>query len=221
MRYRVEFHCHTIYSKDSLVEPRDLVKTARARGLDRLVITDHNTIRGALAAEKLDPELVIVGEEIMTTQGELLAAFVKEEIPSGLPPLEVIHRLREQQAFISVSHPFDKNRNGAWKEDDLLMIVPLVDAIETFNARCALNAYNEQAKNFARKYQLAGTVGSDAHTLPEIGRATQIIEEFTNADELASNLRQAENVEKLSSYFVHFESRWAVLLKKLKLVIIP
>jgi len=221
MRYRVEFHCHTIYSKDSLVEPADLVKTARARGLDRLVITDHNTIRGALVAKKLDPELVIVGEEIMTTQGELLAAFVKEEIPKGLTPLEVIHRLREQQAFISVSHPFDKNRNGAWKEENLLTIALLVDAIETFNARCGLNAYNEQAKRFARKYQLAETVGSDAHTLPEIGRAIQIVEAFSDASELSSNLRQAERVEKLSSYFVHLGSRWAVLVKKLGLIRTP
>ena len=85
---RVEFHCHTIASKDSLTYPRDLVTTCRRRGIDRVVITDHNTIAGARAAQALDPELVIVGEEILTTRGEILAVYVREEIPAGLTPQE-------------------------------------------------------------------------------------------------------------------------------------
>lgn len=221
MRSRVEFHCHTIYSKDSLVKPRDLVKVARACGLDRLVITDHNTIRGALAAKELDPELVIVGEEIMTTEGELLAAFVINEIPKGLVPMEAIRRLREQGAFISVSHPFDKQRSGAWNESDLLRIIPFVDAIETFNARCAFNGYNKAAKVFAQKHELLGTVGSDAHTLSEVGRAVLIMEPFSNSQELIANLGQSDRVEKISPYTVHLGSRWAVLMKKLGIVKTP
>ncbi len=43
----------------------------------------------------------------MTTKGEILAAFVTEEIPRGLSPQETIQRLRDQGAFISVSHPFE------------------------------------------------------------------------------------------------------------------
>jgi predicted metal-dependent phosphoesterase TrpH len=86
---------------------------------------------------------VIVGEEILTTQGELLAAFVTEEIPARLSPLETIHRLRAQGAFISVSHPFDGHRG--WQLEALLEIAPLVDAVEVFNARCI----------FARDNQLA------------------------------------------------------------------
>ena len=114
MTFSVEFHCHTIFSKDSLTSPRKLVETSRRRGIDRVVVTDHNTTAGALAAQALDPELVIVGEEIMTTRGEILAAFVTEEILPFLSPQETIRRLREQGAFISVSHPFDRLRNGAW-----------------------------------------------------------------------------------------------------------
>ena len=44
---RVEFHCHTIYSKDSLTRPMDLVKTCQRKGIDRVIVTDHNTIAGA------------------------------------------------------------------------------------------------------------------------------------------------------------------------------
>ena len=142
---RVEFHCHTIYSKDSLTTPERLVKTCRRKAIDRVVITDHNTIAGACAAQVLDPELVIVGEEVLTTQGELLAAFVLEEIPARLSPQEAIRRLKDQGAFISVSHPFDVYRGGHWEEADLLEILPDVDAIEVFNSRCWSPEFNHRA----------------------------------------------------------------------------
>ena len=121
---RTEFHCHTIFSKDSLTRPRSLVDTCRRKRIDRVVVTDHNTIAGARVAYALDPELVIVGEEIMTTRGEILAAFVSEEVPKGLSPQETIRRLKDQGAFISVSHPFDRWRGGGWEEDDLLEVLP-------------------------------------------------------------------------------------------------
>ena len=76
---RVEFHCHTRFSKDSLAKPEALLVTCRKKGIDRLVISDHNTTAGARYAQRLDPERVIVGEEIMTQAGELLAFFVEEE----------------------------------------------------------------------------------------------------------------------------------------------
>jgi len=210
----LEFHCHTIYSKDSLTRPADLVRVAREKGIDRLVVTDHNRIGGALEAQRLDPELVIVGEEILTTQGELLAAFVKEEIPARLTPLETIRRLRAQGAFISVSHPFDGHRG--WELDDLLEIVPLIDAVEVFNARCFSESYNQRAAEFSGQHNLIGTVGSDAHTARELGRAVSVLEgDFHNAETLKSMLRTAGARTKLSSPLVHFSSRWAVTVKKL------
>ena len=130
---RVDFHCHTRYSKDSLNNIPYLLNMCRRRGVDRVVITDHNTIQGALIAQQLDPDRVIVGEEIKTTKGELLAVYVTEEVPAGLSPVETISLLRSQGAFISVSHPFDLGRSGHWDVDDLLEITPLIDAIEIFN----------------------------------------------------------------------------------------
>ncbi|MEK6222157.1 MAG: PHP domain-containing protein, partial [Chloroflexota bacterium] len=95
---RLEFHCHTIYSKDSLTKIPELLRVAEVNGIDKLVITDHNTIAGAQAAHDIDPQRVIIGEEIYTQQGELLAAFVKEEIPKGLSAKETIARLKDQDA---------------------------------------------------------------------------------------------------------------------------
>lgn len=210
----IEFHSHTLASKDSLIRPEDLIRAARRRGLDRVVITDHNSIAGARAAQALDPELVIVGEEIMTTRGEILAAFVTEEIPAGLTPLETIRRLRKQGAFISVSHPFDAWRKGGWQEADLLEIIPLVDTIEVFNSRCMDPRFNQRAKAFAEKHNLAGTVGSDAHASFELGRAVMALDPFTGPDGMRRVIRGAKFKTKLSPWWVHFVSRYASMRKR-------
>jgi predicted metal-dependent phosphoesterase TrpH len=213
---KVEFHSHTAASKDSLTRPAHLIAAARRKGLDRVIITDHNTIAGARAAQVLDPELVIVGEEIMTTRGEILAAFVTEEIPQGLTPMETIRRLREQGAFISVSHPFDRLRSGGWREADLLEIITLVDAIEVYNSRCMNPAYNRAARRFAEKHNLAGTVGSDAHAAFEVGRSFMRLEPFEGPDELRNVIRQGVPQVKWSPPWIHFTSRYASIRKKLK-----
>lgn len=212
---KVEFHCHTLFSRDCLTPVERLVATARQRGIDRLVVTDHNGTAGALLAKKLDPELVIVGEELLTTRGELLVAFVKEALPRGIDPFEAIRRLREQGAFISVSHPFDLERHG-WQLSDLLAIAPLVDAIEVFNARCLREELNIKAADFAREHQLAGTAGSDAHTLCEVGRATFRVPYFESADDLRKVSQLARIEGRLSSPFIHLASSYARFYKKLR-----
>jgi predicted metal-dependent phosphoesterase TrpH len=213
-KLRVEFHCHTIYSKDSLTPIRDLIAAAKERRIDRLVITDHNTIAGALEAKKLSPDLIVVGEEIMTEEGELLAAFVKEEIPSGLSAIEAIKRLKDQEAFISVSHPFDRLRGGGWSLSDLEKILGQVDAIEVFNARCFPPYFNSRAKTFANQHNMLGTVGSDAHSIYELGRATMLISEYEDTGEFRESLSQAGFEIRRSSLFVRLMSRYAVLHKK-------
>ena len=215
MPLSTEFHCHTIYSKDSLVQPKALVETCRRKGVDRVIISDHNAIQGALEAQMIAPELVIVGEEIMTTRGEILAAFVKEEIPAGLTPQETIKRLKEQDAFISISHPFDHTRSGHWQEADLLEILPDIDAIETFNARCLLPSMNRNAAEFAARHGIPSTVGSDAHTLWELGRATLTLPNFNSASELRAVIRRG--IPNVHSTGIHarLASRYAVLSKKL------
>ena len=212
---RVEFHCHTHYSKDSLLHPQRLLETCRAKGVDRVVITDHNNNLGGLHAQRLDAQLAIPGEEVQTTAGELLAFFVTQEVPRDLSPKETIARLRDQGAFISVSHPYDVLRSGSWAEKDLLEILPLVDAIETFNARCMKASYNRQAQALAQQHGVLGTAGSDAHTAFELGQAAMLLPEFNDAESLRQALRQAQPQMRLSSPFVHFSSRYAVWRKKM------
>jgi predicted metal-dependent phosphoesterase TrpH len=196
------------------VKVKDLIKVAKLRGLQRLAITDHNTIRGALYAQSLDPELIIVGEEILTTKGELLAFFVTKEIPRGLTPLEAIKRLRDQNAFISVSHPYDRLRHG-WELEDLLEITPLVDAIEIFNARSFTAAINDQAKEYACVNNLGGTVGSDAHSLVEVGRSYQLLSPFTDAETMRQSFLDPEYVKNYSSPIIRITSTYAKIIKRI------
>jgi predicted metal-dependent phosphoesterase TrpH len=215
--WTVDLHNHTVWSKDCIMEFKSVIRLCEKRGIDRIAITDHNTAEGALAMQKLAPELVIVGEEIMTTQGELLAYFVRESVPAGLTPEETIRRLRDQGAAISVSHPFDRLRKGAWDETDLLAILDKVDAIEIFNARCVYPEDNVKAKAFAKKHGIPGTVGSDAHVTPEYGMSAARMRPFYNATEFVESLRQAEYIERLSPAYVHMGSRFAKWSKKIGL----
>ncbi len=213
---RVEFHCHTYISKDCVTPPQKLIAACYRRGIDRLVITDHNSIAGAVEAREHAPELVIVGEEIMTTDGELLAAYVKEVVPRGLPPLEAIQRLRDQGAFISVSHPFDEVRNGHWRIEALREIVPLVDAIEVFNARCMQGQYNDRAREFAWEFGLPGTAGSDAHAALEVGRGCLMLPPFQDGESLRRVISSGRVIGVLSSPWVHFLSAFARLRKRIR-----
>ena len=213
-QFRIEFHSHTLASKDSLLRPADLVSAARRKGIDRVVVTDHNSIAGALEAQRIDPERIIVGEEIMTTRGEILAAYVTEEVPAGLSPQETIRRLRGQNAFISVSHPFDRLRKGGWDLADLQEILPLVDAIEVFNSRCFDRRANEQAKAFAEKHNIPGTVGSDAHAAFELGQSLLRLDPFDGPDEMRRVIRAGVPLVKMSPWWVHLVSRYASMKKK-------
>lgn len=195
--------------------PERLLETARAKGIGRLAITDHGEIEGALEAQALDPDLVIVGEEVYTTQGELLAYFVKEWIPSGLEPMEAIHRLREQEAVISVAHPLDPFRGGVWQEVALREILPYVDALEIFNARTVGKDANERARELADEAGLLATAGSDAHAYLEVGTAGLRLPAFDDAQGMRAALKQAEVVGRLSSPLVHFFSRYATFRKRL------
>lgn len=215
--WKVELHTHTIYSGDCLTQLSDLHEIVQKHGLDRLAITDHNTATAALEMARRYPLWVIPGEEIMTSKGELLAWYIQEEVPAGLSPMETIDILKEQNAVISVSHPFDRYRKGAWKLEDLLEIIDYVDAIEVFNSRCIHQEDNDKALAFAQERGLQGTCGSDAHTKMEYGRAIMRMQPFANnADGLRQSLESSSREETLSTPMIHFTSRWAKWRKKLQ-----
>lgn len=210
---KAEFHCHTVYSPDSLVELAALLKACDERGIDKIAITDHGSIQGALKAHKMAPERVIVAEEVETPEGELLGYFMTEEIPQGLPAVEVVRRLRGQGAFISMAHPFDPFRSW-WTEKTLEQILPHLDGLEVFNARFRRDEYNRAAYEYAIEHGKALMAGSDAHAVSELGRANMTMPWFDDADGLRKAAREATISGELSGLYVHMVSTFARVAKK-------
>ena len=103
---------------------------------------------------------------------------------------------------------------GGWREADLLEIIPRVDAIEVYNSRCMLPRFNRMAVRFAEKYNLAGTVGSDAHAAFELGRSLLLMEQFESPEGMRNVIRKAKFVTRWSPPWFHLTSRYAVLRKR-------
>lgn len=220
--WKVDLHTHTIFSRDCLTRPEDAIARARAIGLDRLAITEHNNIAGALAAKKLDPELIIVGEEIKTTHGEIIAWFVSEEVPKGLSPEETVRRLRDQGAVISIPHPLDSLRGSAMGLENVLGIIEQVDALEVLNARCVRAADNDAARSLAAAHGKLMTAGSDAHIPFELGSCYLEMPAFDdNPDSFLAALAGAEPKGEVSPFWPHFASTWAKWRKRVLPVSYP
>lgn len=166
---RVDMHSHTRRSFDCLTAPEAVLRAVRARGIDRLFVTDHNAVDEALRLHDVAPETILVGEEVKTREGfDLIGLFLRELVPRGTPAREAAERIREQGGVVYLPHPFDRRRSGAGLRhaDELL---DLVDVVEVHNARCFLPSTNAQAERWAEAHGKLKGAGSDAHTAAELG----------------------------------------------------
>jgi predicted metal-dependent phosphoesterase TrpH len=176
---KVDLHAHSWYSADSIMSPRSLVRRARAAGLDRIAVTDHGAIAGALEAATLDPELVIPGEEISCRGSiHLIGLFLTERIPNRVPVKEAAQRIRDQGGVVYAPHPFSYPVGADWRAAAVLEVA---DVVEVFNARAFAPGWNERAAAAARDLALPGFAGTDAHFESEVGRAHTELDAFTDA----------------------------------------
>jgi predicted metal-dependent phosphoesterase TrpH len=214
--WKVDFHVHTCYSRDSFTSLEAVIEACRKRGLGKVAITDHNTITGALALSEMAPDLVIVGEEIKTDVGEIIAYFLEEEVPKGLPVREAIARVREQGGLVGVPHPLDRLRREAMGLTHLLNIIEQVDMLEAFNARTTFPSDNRSVLDLAHEWGLLATAGSDAHIAWEIGHAYVEMPAFNDKDGFLRSLAQGQIVGRLTTPLIHLASTWAKLVKRLR-----
>jgi predicted metal-dependent phosphoesterase TrpH len=176
----VDLHCHTSASFDSLASPASMVKAAAARGVTHLAITDHDRIDGALRARdagaRIAPELtILVGEEIRTRGGDLIAVFLEEAVPPGMSALDTIAAVREQGGLVGLPHPYDRLRGSLSKSAEVAAFESLagtVDWIEAWNPRILFGPGNELAAELANRVGVPGVAVSDSHTTLEVGLAT-------------------------------------------------
>ncbi|HEX3909684.1 MAG TPA: PHP domain-containing protein [Solirubrobacteraceae bacterium] len=202
----VDLHMHTDHSHDCATPVEVLLATARAQGLGAIAVTDHNEISGALEAraqaEESDaqpPVKVIVGEEVKTAgQGEVIGLFIEEKIPRGLTLQETVAEIKRQGGVVYVPHPFDR-MHSVPDYEHLLTILDDVDAIEVFNPRVAIGAFNDEAVRFAAKYRVIAGAGSDSHVAQGLGSARIRMRDFDGPQEFLQSLREAEIVMGRSS----------------------
>ena len=211
---RVDLHTHTHYSPDSIMSPRWFVETCRRKGINCVAVTDHNTIRGALAVRELADFRVIVGEEIQTAAGQVLGLFLEEEVRPGLSPEETIERVRGMGGLVGVPHPYDL-RGLALRHDEIVRLLPQIGFMEVLNARVLFPGINEKARRLARELGLAASAGSDAHTPWELGRAYVEMPEFEGPGDFLEALRNGEVAGRRSNRLVNLINYYAVLRHKL------
>ena len=208
---------HTGFSPDSMTSIEDFLRKCLEKGLECIAVTDNNTIDGALAIKEISPIHVIIGEEIKSSDGDIIGLFLEETIPGGLSALETVTRIKSQGAIVSIPHPFDHFRRLVIRKEALTEIVDYVDIIEGFNARNTLHSDNISAQQFAAKHQILTASVSDSHTLFEIGNTYMDIPNFdNNPHDFLKNLSNAIHNTNKTTPLIHVLTTLTRNYKKLR-----
>jgi len=197
---KYDLHIHSRFSYDSLSTPKKIVKIAKHLGLDGLAITDHNTIKGAVEASKIDENIqIITGNEINTEKGDIIGLFLNDEIFSR-QFYEVVDEIREQDGFIILPHPY--------KTHDKIPanVLNNIDAIEIFNGRIS-HELNKKARELIYNKKLLFTGGSDAHLAKHVGSVMTMFDKDIGPltiDNIHSALKKAEIRGMESPRYTHY-----------------
>jgi predicted metal-dependent phosphoesterase TrpH len=159
----IDFHIHSKYSYDSLMNPKKIIRVAKKNGLSGIAITDHGSIQGALETKKLNRDknfLVIVGMEVATEIGDIIGLFLNRKIKSK-NSLEVMNEIHAQGGIIVLPHPCRGHKLDK-------KILDKIDIVESHNARDK-KINTQKAILLSKKYKKPMIGGSDAHFYSEIG----------------------------------------------------
>lgn len=187
-------HIHTHLSDGGPTPLQVVEHVLRNTDLAVIAITDHNRMDGGLRVRGLAEHYgleVIVGEEVGTADGHLLALFVEEPVAPGRPMEDTVAAIHAQGGLAIVAHPYDfissslMGRGPRRWTEDALATLPL-DGVEVLNGSLVRHVANMRAAHTARRLGLTMVGGSDAHHLAVIGQAHTLFPGRTAAD-----LRQA------------------------------
>lgn len=181
-RGKADMHLHTLYSDGTAAVRTLLDHVEHATDLDLIAITDHERIDGALRARELHAaghysfELV-VGEEITTRRGHVLALFLAERVPALRPLDETLERIHDQGGIAIAAHPLAPLTPSLGRRSLLAAhLAPdsrhRLDAIEVMNPSAAGRARRSaRARLNAEVLHLPEVGNSDAHVLEGVGSA--------------------------------------------------
>lgn len=167
--YKVDLHTHSMASPDGGITAEQYEKVLATGVLDMVAVTDHNRIDFALDLKRLLGDKIIVGEEIMTSGGEIIGLFLTEMIEPGLTPHETVTQIKKQGGLVYIPHPFETVRHGIHPQT-LEELNDHVDVVEVVNGRAFLQNKAEQAAIWAKMNSKIGAASSDAHGARGLGR---------------------------------------------------
>ncbi len=212
---KADLHIHSEYSMDCNTPLEKIISRCQEIGINCVAICDHGTAEGGLKIQEIAPFKVIVAEEILTPHGEIMGMFLEETIPSGLSVEETLSRIKAQGGLVCIPHPFDVFRQSALRSSTLEEIAEQIDIVEVFNSRAILDRTSAKALAFAKKYGIAQSAGSDAHTPHEIGNAYIEMPEFNGKEDFLKALAEGKISGRKTTPLIHFAGAWARLKKKL------
>lgn len=167
-------------------------------GLSPIFLTDHEGTGGAQSLLEAG-QAAVIGQEILTTEGEVIGLFLKKAVPSRLSPEETVAAIKEQGGLVYLEHPYDTTRRHL-REEAIERIANQIDIVEVFNGRSEPES-NRKAEDLRAALGVPGGAGSDAHSLQEIGRVYVEMEPFEQASDCLAKLRDAR-------IFIRGRRRW-------------
>lgn len=167
--YKVDLHTHSQASPDGGITAEQYAHVLSTGLLDMIAITDHNSIAYAQEVQKQLGDKIIVGEEIMTNDGEIVGLFLTKVIEPGLSAQETCRRIKAQHGLVYIPHPFETVRKGLHPEK-LEEIQKLIDIIEVCNGRALLQNRGSQAVVWSKLNRVPGAASSDAHGIHGLGK---------------------------------------------------
>ncbi len=188
---RADFHTHSTASPDGGITAEQYRQLLAEDILDCIAITDHNTIDLALELHRELGNRIIVGEEIMTNQGEVIGLFLKQAVPAGLELKDAIKTIRNQGGLVYLPHPFETVRKGV-DQVTAETLADQIDIVETYNGRAVAQNKGPQATVWARLHHKPGAASSDAHGIKGVGSAFTAIEKMPTAKNLVKQLQTAK-----------------------------
>jgi predicted metal-dependent phosphoesterase TrpH len=194
---RVDLHLHSDFSHDGRSSLQQLIDRARDCGIDRLALTDHNTVEGALELARIAPSLTIVGEEAKTREGEVIGLFITDRLPPYMRAEEVMDLVHSMGGLVYIPHPLDPYRSH-FRPERIVELADRIDIIETYNPWCDAAA-NRASAALAQDLGKVGATGSDAHSAEELGRSWMEMDEYSGAGDFLEKLRQARHVVTTAS----------------------
>lgn len=212
--YKIDLHTHSEASPDGGITASQYAHALSTGLLDVIAVTDHNQIDFALKLQAELGDRIIIGEEIMTTSGEIIGLYLSERIKPGLSPHETVKQIKDQGGIVYIPHPFETIRKGL-PGDVLEELVDHIDVMEVVNGRAFIQNRAGRSVIFAKMHHLLTAASSDAHGSRGLGRSYTLVKKLPEPNGVLESLTTGTSVAGLPTARALLYPKFHRLRKKL------